>query len=66
MSVERPVLTSVWSFVGCGVFLTRPVLESISPFGGLLVSLTRLLLKSVGRVRILSYSTRTGIIPVSW
>ena len=29
MSVERPVLKSVWSFVGWGVSLTRPVLESV-------------------------------------
>ena len=30
MSVERPVLNSVWSYVGCRVFLARPVLVCVS------------------------------------
>ena len=34
VSVLRPVLNSVWPFVGWGDSLTRPVLEFISSFGG--------------------------------
>ena len=47
VSLTRPVLESVSSFVSMAVSLTRPVLQSVSSLSGSGVSLTRPVLESV-------------------
>ena len=47
VSLTRPVLKSVWSYVGRGVYLTSPVLSSVSSFDCWEVSSARLVPESV-------------------